>query len=537
MGLHKKYEAFNQEIYERFFMPYLDSYSNVASILANISEIQDSEFLKDACAFIRDCDWRVLCTTRSNGIPSYLGIIAIQLLAAAERTNDALCTTKAYNPRLRKLLSIDSENDLQQKYRSAQEYIYELFEQWCKKRLYSIYLSKQSSNRRFVQFPLSLALLHKRDLESLSYFFYRCNLQAGDEIDFYLFKQLIETHSSYLPASVYNKLRQVVDLDRKQALCKQIYSAFLSWDGSYEENRKRYISKRSQIKEYSMYWLGDSSTPPQLFCDDDEMSYYDVLREFPQGCFFDRDPLRRNDWIRISEHNLRSDQESAYAWVVGNTRFINNVKQYLGVPQYDYGNGAFKIFIISSQEINLLAKYFPDRFGNNSQEPFVKLIGGLKIGPRKWLTGAGPIISAEGSIGTTAHLINYKNNEKTIVNITDQPLIDLPSGRYLLRYSPEAPAILFTISPAYQEETVQIGGGWIINNAGMYLTTTSENEFQLQGLDFSNFPISKNADFIPTGNTLQQWMCLAVGKKNVEISNENIVHKALRRKLYGIRNR
>ena len=47
MELHKKYEAFNQEVYERFFMPYLDSYSNVASILANISEIQDSEFLKD----------------------------------------------------------------------------------------------------------------------------------------------------------------------------------------------------------------------------------------------------------------------------------------------------------------------------------------------------------------------------------------------------------------------------------------------------------------------------------------------------------
>ena len=111
MGLHKKYEAFNQEIYERFFMPYLDSYSIVASILANISEIQDSKFLKDACAFIRDCDWRALCTTRSNGIPSCLGIIAIQLLAAAERTNDALCTTKAYNPRLRKLLASSTVYD------------------------------------------------------------------------------------------------------------------------------------------------------------------------------------------------------------------------------------------------------------------------------------------------------------------------------------------------------------------------------------------------------------------------------------------
>ena len=149
MELHKKYEAFNQEVYERFFMPYLDSYSNVASMLANISEIQDSKFLDDACAFIKDRDWSVFCTTQSNGIPSYLGVIAIQLLAAAERTTDA------YNPRLRKLLSIDSDNELQRKYRSAQERIYDLFERWCKKRLCSIYLSKQSKfsgncyNRRY----------------------------------------------------------------------------------------------------------------------------------------------------------------------------------------------------------------------------------------------------------------------------------------------------------------------------------------------------------------------------------------------------
>ena len=534
MELHRKYEAFNQEVYERFFMPYLDSYSNVASILANISEIQDSKFLDDACAFIKDRDWSVLCTTQSNGIPSYLGVIAIQLLAAAERTTDALCTSKAYNPRLRKLLSIDSDNELQQKYRSAQERIYDLFEQWCKKRLCSIYLSKQSSSRRFVQFPLSLALLHKRDLESLSYFFYRCNLQAGDEIDFYLFKQLIDTHTSYLPANVYNKLRQVVDLDRKQALCKQIYSAFLSWDGSYEENRKRYISKRNQIKEYTMYWLGNSSTPPQLFCDDDEMSYYDVIREFTKGCFFEQDPLRRNDWTRVSEHKLRSEKSSSYALVIGNTPFINDVKRHLGEPNYNYGDGAFKVFIITRKEIDLLAKCFPDRFGNNFQEPLVKLVGGLKIGPRKWLTGAGPVISAEGYIGTTARLINCKDDQKTTVNIANQPLISLPSGRYLLKYSPEAPAILFTISSDWQEEACQ-GGGWNIDD-GRISPITAE-EFLFQGLDFSNFPVNENGDTLSTGNAVRQWISLASGKNDVEISNESIVHKALRRKLNGIRNR
>ena len=534
MQQFEKYEKFNSEAYERFFMPHLDSYANVASLLANVSEIQDSKFLGGACAFIKDNDWSLLCTTNSNGVPLYLGIIVVQLLAAAERTDDELCTSKAYNPRLRKLVNIDTENNLQQKYRSAQEKIYDLFEQWCKSRLFSIYLSRRSS-RRFVQLPLSLALLHKRDLESLSSFFHHCDLYPGDEIDFYSFNQIIQSNTGALPPSIYRKWHQISDSDRKQALCKQIYSAFLSWDGSYEANAKHYVRKQRQAKEYTMYWLGHEMTSPQLFCDEEEISYYNFIRNFPKGCFFEQDSLRRNDWARISEYKLYAKKDFQYAWVVGNTPFVNNVKRYVGEPNYNYGDGQFKIFMISSQKLKLLVKYFPDHFINNSQEPFVKLIGGLKIGPRKWLAGAGPVIQSEGNVGMTAHLINCRNNEKTTINIADSnTLIDLPSGRYLFKYSPEAPAILFTISSDWQDATCQ-GGGWNINDEGIY--PIAENEFQLQGLDFSKFPVFENADFIPTGNTLQQWMCLAVGKNNVEISNENIVHKALRRKLNGIRNR
>ena len=535
MQQYSEYVNFNQEVYERFFAPNLNSYSNVASILANISEIQDSNFFNGACAFIKGNDWDLLCGTTLNGVPLYLGIIAIQLLAAAERTTDALCTSKAYNPRLRKLLSLDTDNDLQQKYRYAQEKIYYCFEDWCKKYLWAIYLSKDSSSRRFVQFPLSLALLHKQDLESLSYFFYRCNLCSGDEIDFYSFLKIIHNHIGSLPASIYRKWHKISDPDRKHALCKQIYSAFLEWDGSYEENHKKYERKRRPPVEYTMYWLGHERFSPQVFRNDDEMFYYNFIQDFPRGCFFERDYLRHNDWIHISEHRLRVEENSSYAWLVGNTIFINDVKQYLGEPNYNYGDGQFKIFMISAKEIKLLINYFPKYFKNNSQEPFIKLIGGLKIGARKWLAGAGPILLTEGNVGATARLVNLQNNEKKVVNIIEQPLINLSSGRYLLQYSSEAPAISLTISSKWEEPACK-GGGWHVDNDCIYPMTSED--FQLQGLDFSNFPIEQDSeDLLRAGNTLHQWMSLAIGHEKNKISNENIVHKALRRKLNGIRNR
>ena len=535
MQQYSEYVNFNQEVYERFFAPNLNSYSNVASILANISEIQDSNFFNGACAFIKDNDWDLLCITHSDGVPLYLGIIAVQVLAAAERKKDELCTPSAYRPRLAELLNIQVK-DVSKKFSSYQEQIYDAFEEWCNKNRLAIFLSRKNNNSyRHVQFPLSLALLHKRDLESLSYFFYRCNLCSGDEIDFYSFLKIIHNHIGSLPASIYRKWHKISDPDRKHALCKQIYSAFLEWDGSYEENHKKYKRKRRPPVEYTMYWLGHEQFSPQVFCNDDEMSYYNFIKDFPRGCFFERDYLRHNDWIHISEHRLRVEENSSYAWLVGNTTFINAVKRYLGEPNYNYGDGQFKIFMISAKEIKLLINYFPEYFKNNSQEPFIKLIGGLKIGARKWLAGAGPILLTEGNVGATARLVNLQNNEKKVINIIEQPLINLSSGRYLLQYSSDAPAILFTISSKWEEPACK-GGGWHVDNDCIY--PTASEDFQLQGLDFSNFPVEPAAeDFLCVGNALHQWMSLAIGHEKNEISNENIVHKALRRKLNGIRNR
>ena len=161
------YVKFNKWIFEKYFLNHLNSYANVATLLTNIAQIRDFPDFSRICQYIAGENWELFCSIPSTSVlakegleaghcrvPLCLGVIAVQLLAASARHDDELYTAVAYNPRLCNLLEI-SQNSLQQKYASAQENLYRIFQKWCEENNLLFVIPEISGNyHRHVRYPL-----------------------------------------------------------------------------------------------------------------------------------------------------------------------------------------------------------------------------------------------------------------------------------------------------------------------------------------------------------------------------------------------
>ena len=526
--LFEEYLKFNQWVYDRYFAQTINTYSHIASIFIDIQNIKECDYFANACNFLRINTWDKLCFDKDD-VPQYLGLIAIQLLAASARQDDELCTSAAYNPRLRQYLNID-DNKLQMKYRDAQERIFSLFEEWCKRHSYAIYLSKSSTHYRYVQFPLSLALLHKKDLQSLGIFFHKCAFARNDEIDFECFSQIVQSRTGSFPPNIHQKWNRLAsDKGRKTAVLKQMYFAFLNWDGNFEENHKQYQSwNAQQAKDYSMYWAQSQEIQPDFFCNNQSANY--PLGNSKDG-FWEQDPLKPNDWTFIEDRYLTSHESSLYVFTYcSNSFFAIELCDRFQKKPYLYGS--IKIILFSSQEISEIIQSFPTKFTKNH---LLYLTGGIKLAHREWMEGAGPIVSTDTQY-TKAFLVCLESPEQNReICLADQPLIHLPAGHYFIRYCAEMPRIHFKITSVLPEDERNIKSGWCLSNDGCYATSTAPH---IHGLDFSQIP----EDILcPTtnhnGNQTRIWMNLTTEIKTQRYRNENIIHNALRRSIDGIRNR
>ena len=526
----KGYSDFNRQVYDEIFAPLVDTYSHIATCAVDIEKIKEYPSFKDACNFLCDNDWDSLLFSYNSNIPRYFGLIAIQLLAAANRKNDELCTSKAYNPRLREFLNLGNENALQAKYRNAQEDIYANFEQWCRKNQIAIFLSKYSAHR-FIQYPLSISLLHKEDISSLGAFFHQCGLAVNDELDLDDFRSVVRTRMTNLPNNIAAKIRNIEDA-RKSAIIAQMYSAYLDWDGTYTvNNTKRKSYHTPQSKHYAMYWGHEEDKAydePEFFCNGFSSTF-----KFAKEAFFVRDGS--NDWSYIPDKKINCDIKSDLAFVFQTDSpratklsclFANSLFKYRSI----------NVIYIGADKIEKLYEIFGKDLGKNYS---IRLSGGIKFGYRTWMTGTGPTIICEGKYPfRTVRLIKLTTKGSIIntVSLEEQPLINLESGKYYLRYAACEPAIYFEIQDASMCQVIKskCHCGWIFKE-GIPEVTNAIREEYVSGLNFSlqlpeiDIPQSEQC------NAVQYWIRLATGGSEKKNTNENLTHKALRRSFDGIR--
>lgn len=536
--LCQEYLNFNEWVFKSFIERNINTYSSVASIFIDIDSKINSEIVPEkldiVTAFLREYDWQYLCFTPKEGIPLYLGLIAIQLYAAANRHDDDICSAAAYNPRLEERLGIVNDYQLHAKYRDAQEKIYSDFEQWCIKNNFSIYLAKNSSSHRYVQYPLSLALLHKKDIESLGLFFHKCGLAKDDEIDFDLFCGIVKSNKNCASQGIRHKMASFEE--RGNAIIKQMYQIYKKWDGTYAKEQQRiptnYTLNKAMAIEYMMVWDIDSGEPPEFWVDSekiDDLSFLDI------GQFFAQDSVNCNDWIMTAAKYVSSQGGIKYVFVyVHETAFIREL-----LDNFIHIHRSFrsiKIFTFFTEHLSELERLFPDKF---KQEPIIRLVGGVKIARREWMEGAGPIIEPCNYSKGTFLLSSSKDKESChCKNIADQPLINLPCGSYYLQYDADAPILHFKICVPLPYEEQRVVSGWILTANGF---AADNHDFHISGLDFSRIPVDLLNEQLTirmrNSGIVREWMCLAKGGKTREIDNEHYILKVLRRNNNGICNR
>ena len=541
----KSYVEFNKWIFEKYFLNHLNSYANVATLLTNIAQIQDFPDFSRICQYIAGESWELFCLIPPTSVwaeerleaghcrvPLCLGVIAVQLLAASARHDDELYTANAYNPRLRNLLAI-SQNSLQQKYASAQENLYRIFQKWCEENNLLIVIPEASGNyRRYVRYPVSLALLHQQDLNALHHFFGRSGFRAHEELFFDEFCLRFSSVSGYLldgiAPSVARKWRAVEEEWRKLAILRQIYAEYLEWDGTYssivEMGPSVSVKKRiSGVHEYFLHWMEMANMPPEFYCDEEPAG----MREG----FYLQSPCDRYRWEFLPARQLSVNltrpcillskrDGSPYSVLIGNEN-----------PSLIFEN--CRINKLTPEMIAVLIRSFPKDFLGCAA---LRLTGGIRLGIRNWMEGAGPLVEKDNFTGDTALLFcEGKAPEKILLSA--QKIQYYPPGKYMLRYHPDAPPIHFSISVPGEIREISHQGWYFEENRKQFLPGNGE-EMHCHGLDFSNIPAELcSVESSDIENPIRKWMMLAVGQEVSSPVEELILHRILRRDRYGIRNR
>lgn len=538
------YVKFNKWIFEKYFLNHLNSYANVATLLTNIAQIQDFPDFSRICQYIAGENWELFCWIPPTSVwakekleaghcrvPLCLGVIAVQLLAASARHDDELYTANAYNPRLCNLLAI-SQNSLQQKYASAQENLYRIFQKWCEENNLLFVIPEISGNyHRHVRYPLSLALLHRQELDALHNFFGRSVFQAHEELFFDEFHKRFFSGTDYLlnevVPSVVRKLRKAEEW-RKQAILRQIYTEYLEWDGTYslavEMVPSVSVKKRtSEVHEYSIYWVEKANMPPEFYCDEEPAG----MREG----FYLQSPCDRYRWeflptLQLSVNLTRpcillsKRDGSPYSVLIGNEN-----------PSLIFEN--CRINKLTPEMIAMLIQSFPKHFLGCAA---LHLTGGIRLGIRNWMEGAGPLVEKDNFSGDTAWLFcEGKAPEKILLSA--QEIQYYPPGKYILRYHPDAPPIHFSISAPEEIQENSHSGWYFEENRKQFLPGNGE-KVHCHGLDFGSIPVQLFAvESSDIGNPVRKWMMLAAGQEVSSPAEELVLHQILRRDRYGIRNR
>lgn len=543
----KIYYNFNFSIYSNFLMAHLNSYANVATLFANIDSIKKYPEFTEVCEFIRYADWNsftlrnvsisgkeCLKSSGSNTqgtqggqglrIPSCFGIIAIQLLAASSRHDDESHTANAYNPRLANLLGI-KENNLQQKYSSAQKEIYRVFKIWCEENNFIITFS--DTKGKYVCYPLSLALLHRKDLDSLHYCFASGNFQPKNEIFFDDFQKnfshLLGIIEQIAPA-VARKYERAEDW-RKKAIVKQIYTELLNWDGTYaspNDKKQSRIEKHPVLQEYSLYWVKFANQSPEFYCNEN-------IAAIPYCGLYSQDPSNCYKWNFLPNSQLSRQLKQPCIWVFTTDDATSLFLKKSGMKICSFDN--CKICELTADIIARMLQEFHDDFGGRAA---LRLTGGIRLGIRNWMEGAGPIIENDNLPNDFAWLF-CEGRPQEKISISAQELQHYPAGEYTLRYHPDAPPIYFKISPPCECKDRLSFGGWLFKDG--FFQPGEDSEIHCHALDFGKLPLDLfSLQDDGEANPIQDWMMLATGQKISQHPTESVLHKILRRSHSGIRN-
>ncbi len=416
--------------------------------------------------------WRHLLQLIDN-IPQYFGLLAIQCYAASNMHDDGTNAADAYQIRLRDLLNLEDNNQLQILFSGSNSLSPPQVEIWeaAKKYLkYKFHLKleiplKTKYAGRYVQYPKSQALLTTEDLRCFTSFFSE-EFRVDESLPLFYFEKRF--YACLPNIQITNRVRALIsDVNKKERCIKQVFNYFNNWNGDIyhkytkakqhkstgkegKNNRVKnelFLILRNNIPKF--YFFEPSSNNSSSEISGDDLFKSKSFFPFYSGLIF----------FTQSEYYLSEFEESRFvdisrtSYVLVNKMIKSNEFLFLEM------NNKNRIEITSScflYELNFdedVSRRYFEKYIQPST--LIKLLGGIRISrKREYLVGYGPVINSPTDFAVIYAFEKHDYNPETS-----------PAGTYKIRED-NSKDIEFTLINSRELENIipPRNSGWVYTN-------------------------------------------------------------------------
>lgn len=518
------YCKFNEYIKKKFF----PSEKKGNTILFSVDEETISEYLQKEGIDFSDFQINISSTLEKNWLITrklFFGICAIQVYIVSQMQEEENFSSNEYNPRLALFLNIDT-NKLQRLYTSHQNDIWYNLKSYCEENDFQISIPNSNfGSGRYIQYPLSQALLSKEDLKRTSILFENIGIKQTQYIPFKDFSQLIEEadnghcmNKHYY--KVKNKLRN--NFGSIEQLNRQIYNYFIDdWDGLYPQttnNIRPETSRNKKVQDLHIF-LDKSFEKISVLNDEYESINVIFFKDTNVFSFVEKHKGLCNNVFLIfkldtisgeSEYEQKFELEEKYVIICQPKSKASIFIDSLCKIEKKISD-VYDIFVThplkKKSKHHFWYKYF------SQQSKGYKIEGGIKLAYKTWMQGCGPTITCNEK---SLIWIDGTKYDETIINCSN---FSVGVHKIIKDSSIEKVEIQAPLNSLNRTCT-----GWQINKQNL---NPAKAEFQLSGLiyNFQENSISSN---------IADWINL-VNSKNIKKDYSSTVLKAIKRSNYGIR--
>lgn len=447
---------------------------------------------------IKYYSWQNLIEYSSNNQPKYLGLIALQCLAAYTMQADEDLAANNYRERFITIVGIDSVETLSNLFEgilipSDQEKLWFETKRYFSRRKIKIVIPKIKTHKnRFIQYPLSQSILNCEDLKKYRLFYHF----VAERYDVISFVDFVEVYDEYRKLIKYKYFRRSNDKQLSESECKvkekQIFDYYIS-----EEWRNESCNKCINQREYHDYILLLKDEIITIY--DSNFHKKDTIPNIGNYLLFKEDDFYLNEFNVIN----RISTLGRYIILFDRTNKANDIlrleiSKYKNCTAYDI-NSKLRVYLFNYEIEGCLPDFLHTSYP-------VKLIGKKISRKNEYLVTDPPTIEVsedcDYSLFLNSELIKLK-----------QPV---EVGRYSIRVSGYS---------KYTFEIVNIPEIKILPQFTDCFLSFKSLDYQVDAEEgMSGLILKNNSNNILSDLSIQNWIHINNGKK---IRSNNIILKAL----------
>lgn len=526
------YSLFNDYIRERFF----GSDKIGTNVVLSVDNHTINEFcdrnkiskinLEDEFKRVFSEDWSLALETEN-----FFGLIAIQIYIAHSMAESEIYTKNEYNRRLSDFLRKDRDhafyiNILYERY---QEHLWLKLKNWCQREGYYLEIpEKRKYKGRYIQYPLSQALLNQDDLDHLPILFVENGLKPSENLCLQDLQCIVKNNEPReLPKHYFKVKDRLIKEDNEELLYRQIFEHYCCWEGEIVEVIRRKVQYGYITDKFNnQIFLSKAKTEILVLNDQNvniDINCSGLFQKISKYC-----RLSHKDLIFFIKDDYYEDWEASRYLAHGRSNLIlcnrgNIIEQF--VKRID----PLSLFTLKGNytliEFEIDKNFNPDSFWEryfSKEKAPVSIQNGLKLDRKTWMHQAGPDLIFDRKVDA------WLNGRKIEIN-DDNPKVMLRNcdeGIYIIRTSGSRSKIEIK-KPIITD--VECSSGWIINRKAAKWDPTNA-QFHISGL------VNKFSCELSVESEIRSWIKANIGDSETLKGQDTTLNiNAINRAKHGIR--